>query len=334
MTDGVLSTHLVGYFGTYLPKIKSASPNTIRSYRDALLQLLEFAAKVNKADVNDLALKDIGGATVESFLLEIESSRNVSAATSNLRLSAIQSFFKYVQKRDLSCFDICRSVLSVEKKRVPEPMIAYLSIEEVRVLLRTPMLSGLKGLRYLAILSLLYETAARIQELIDIRICDLTMDMRAVTLHGKGGKARVVPLGKESAAILRRYLAQEQKKYDARLFTGKQGLFISRSGVQYAIDLAVSEARLCNQGMFQKKVTPHVFRHSRAMHLLESGVNIVYISDLLGHASITTTEVYAKANPETKRREIEKHSKIVAPKLRYTKKEISDLSAWLKDILK
>jgi site-specific recombinase XerD len=331
-TDSGLATFIVAFFGTYLPKVKSASPNTVRAYRDAVLQLLGFAAGNKGAGINSLAVNDLSADVVKDFLQHLEERRGVSIATRNHRLAAIHSFFKYIQKHDFSHFARCQLVLAIEKKRAPEPVVAYLSIEEMKVLLRLPDATNQRGLRHLAILSLLYESAARIQELIDIRVADIGAGHRVVTLHGKGSKTRLVPIGKETAAILKQYLKMDPREPGERLFTGRHGLPISRSGVQYIIDTHVAAAKENNPHLFSKKVTPHIFRHSRSMHLLESGVNLVYISDLLGHASVMTTEVYAKANPETKRKVIERHSQAVAPNRRYGKKEMRDLESWLKGI--
>jgi site-specific recombinase XerD len=327
-----LGTHIVAFFGTYLPKVKGASPHTIRAYRDAVLQLLDFACGGKGTGINGLVVEDLSADVIEAFLLYLEEGRGVSIATRNHRLAAIHSLFKYVQKRDLSHFALCQSVLAVEKKKAPEPVVAYLSIEETRALLRLPDATDRRGLRNLAILSLLYESAARIQELIDIRAADIGVDFRVVTLHGKGSKTRLVPVGKETAAILKQYLKMNPREPKEHLFTGRHGLPISRSGVQYIIDIYVAAAKEDNPGLFLKKVTPHIWRHSRSMHLLEAGVNLIYISDLLGHASVTTTEIYAKADPETKRKVIEKHSQAVAPNRRYSNKEKNDLESWLKGI--
>jgi site-specific recombinase XerD len=331
MGANTLPGHLVGFFATYLPKLREASPNTIRAYRDAILQLLEFAARKKGADFNDLGLDDIGQEVVEAFLLHLEKVRGAAPSTRNQRLAAIHSLFRYVQKHDLSTFDTCRAVLAIEKCKAPEPCVAYLSIEEMTCLLAQPDPST-AGLRHLAILSLLYESAARVQELADACVRDLDLTTKTVTLHGKGGKTRTVPIGKGMATILRRYLERFPRERDMHLFTGRHGLAISRSGIQYTIDRYVNLAKESHPGMYKKKVTAHVFRHSRAMHLLESGTNIVYISDLLGHASVVTTEIYAKANPETKRREIETHSKAITPTRKYNQKEMKDLNDWLRGI--
>jgi len=268
-----LGAHIVAFFGTYLPKVKGASPNTTRAYRDALLQLLDFAAAIKRAGINSITISDLSAEVIEKFLLHLEEERGVAPSTRNHRLAAICSFFRYVQKRDLSLFALCQSILSIEKKKAPETVIPYLSIEEMKVLLRLPDATNQRGLRHLAILSLLYESAARIQELIDICVVDIGADFRVVTLHGKGSKTRLVPIGKETALVLRRYLKVNPREQDERLFTGRHNFPISRSGIQYVIDTYISAARAAKPGLFSKKVTAHIFRHSRSMHLLESGVH-------------------------------------------------------------
>ena len=323
-----LATHVSAFFATYLPKAKGASPHTMRAYRDAIAQFISFAAETAGKDVESLEMHDVGREALEAFLEHLESERGASVPTRNHRLAAAHALFRYIQLRDMAWLETCNGVLAVEKKRCPAPLVGHIGIDGMRAVLAQPDPSTQSGLTHLALLSLLYESGARVQELIDVRTCDLSRGCGVVVLHGKGGKSRSVPIGKETAAVLERYIRVASPDTEGPLFPGRCGK-MSRSGVRYLVEKYSSMAR--SEGAeVPSKVTPHTFRHSRAMHLLEAGVNLVYISDLLGHASVTTTEVYAKANPEMRRKAIEEHGARIAPPDAYSDDDKDDLLGWLK----
>ena len=272
----------------------------------------------------------VGGDALEGFLDHIEDDRGASVSTRNQRLAAIHSLFRYIQLRDPAWIETCSSVLAVGKKRCPPPQIGYVSVEGMRAILASPDPSTRTGLSHLAALSLLYESAARSQELIDARVRDLTPGHAAVVLHGKGGKARAVPLGREVRAILARHIEVAGVEGDDHLIPGRHGK-LSRSGLRHVVESHSAAARAAGADV-PAHVTPHMFRHSRAMHLLEAGVNLIYIRDLLGHASVTTTEIYARANPEMRRRAIEGRSAGIAPVGAYSDERKADLISWLKSM--
>ena len=325
--DG-LERHITGFFASYLPGARGASPNTMSSYRDAVAQFLGFCSARSGKGAERLGMADVGGAALEGFLDHIERDRGASVSTRNQRLAALHALFRYIQLRDPAWMETCSEVLAVGKKRCPPPRIGYVSIEGMRAILASPDPSAPTGLRHLAALSLLYESAARSQELIDARARDLTAGLSAIVLQGKGGKARAVPLGREVRAILARHIEASGISGDDHLVPGRHGR-LSRSGLRHVVESHSAAARSAGADV-PAHVTPHMFRHSRAMHLLEAGVNLIYIRDLLGHASVTTTEVYARANPEMRRRAIEGHSAGIAPAGAYTDAEKADLLSWLK----
>lgn len=320
--------HVSAFFATYLPKVKGASPHTMRSYRDAIAQFISFAADAAGKEVEELAMADVGRDALEAFLDQLESGRGVSVPTRNHRLAAVHALFRYIRQRDMAWLETCNGVLSIEKKRCSAPLVGHIGIDGMRAVLAQPDPSTTSGLTHLALLSMLYESGARVQELIDIRTDDLSRGCGVVVLHGKGGKSRSVPIGKEVAAILERYIRVAAPDPGGPLFPGRCGK-MSRSGVRYLVEKYALMARDAGAEV-PAKVTPHTFRHSRAMHLLEAGVNLVYISDLLGHASVTTTEIYAKANPEMRRKAIEEHSARIAPAEAYSDDDKDDLLGWLK----
>ena len=207
-----------------------------------------------------------------------------------------------------------------------------MSAEEVRLLFSIPDQKKDDQLRDLAILVLLYETGARVQELIDLIPSSIRFSSTVTAeLHGKGNKTRLVPINADAAAIVRNYIRRCRRiNVDEPLFVNRRGEKLTRAGIQYIINKYVSIAREKSPDLFKGHITNHSFRHSKAMHLLEAGVNLIYIRDLLGHTSVITTEVYAKTNPKIKEEQLKKHSVAVKTSQKYTDKQKEDLIDWLK----
>lgn len=330
--SNIFSIIVTKYFGMYLIKQRGVSSNTIKSYRDTFVQLLEFMECRYHISASKISSGDFTKERITDFLDYLERKRNLSISSRNQRLAAIHSFFRFLQKNDLTCFKICTEILSIEFKNTPQPTISYLSLDEIRYLFTLPNSSIKSGLRELAIIVLLYETGARVQELIEIKLGDISTNTApTVILHGKGNKSRVVPISKDVASIIKKYIVKFQINNPAApLFTNKQGKELTRVGVQYIINKYVDMGKKNNPEMFHGNISNHSFRHSKSMHLLEAGVNLVYIRDFLGHSSITTTEIYAKSNPEIKRKAIEKHGVQLGILNAYNENDKDELLSWLK----
>lgn len=324
------SYYVTNYFKEYLPKVKNYSINTIKSYRDTIIQLINYF-KNNKIDYSNI--ENIDYNAINNFLLYLETENNISTSSRNQRLSAIHSLFKYIQKRELSYFDKCSQILSIEYKKTPVTIVSYMSIDEIKILLSIPNINDNTEFRHLIILTLLYETAARITELINIKLCDINFNNTPyVILHGKGNKIRTVPISKDVSNMLKTYLVNFQlSDQNGYVLKNKFNEKISRDGVQYIIDRYITKAKEKYPNYYTQKITNHSFRHSKAMHLLEAGVNLIYIRDILGHESITTTEIYAKTNPEIKRKAIEENSQSIHVEEKYDDKEKDNLLDWLKN---
>lgn len=323
---------LTEYFGSYLPRQKGVSENTIKSYRDTFVQLIEyFACNVN-IPCNQLRIEDFTAKRIGYFLDHLEMDKHLAVSSRNQRLAAIHSFFKYLQKHYLAYFELCSNILAVEFKKSPSPVVSFLSIEEIRFLFSLPNVQDKHEFRDLTFLTLLYETGARIQEIIDLQLEDINLkSCSTITLHGKGNKTRVVPIRHEMVVILKKYINNCQiTDPEASVFINKQHKKLTRAGAQYIIDKYVFRGRAENSNMFHEKITNHSFRHSKSMHLVEAGVNLIYIRDFLGHSSVTTTEIYGRANAELKRKAIEQHSAALKVKLAYNPKEKENLLNWLK----
>ncbi len=332
VNENSFSYHLTKYFAEYLPKQTAASHNTILSYRDTFVQLMEFYKSEYRLPPERLGYRDFTAVRIERFLTYLEEVRGISIRTRNQRLAAIHAFFRYLQYRDPAGFEQCAQILSVPFKKAPATLMNYMSAEEIRLLFAVPDQRQDGQLRDLSILVLLYETGARVQELIDLCPANIRFSVPVtVGLHGKGNKTRLVPVNADAAAIVRNYI-HRCNRADANepLFVNRKGEKLTRAGIQYIIDKYASIARDLHPELYKNKITNHCFRHSRAMHLLEAGVNLIYIRDLLGHTSVVTTEIYAKTNPKIKEEQLKKHSISVETPQRYSQKQKEDLISWLK----
>lgn len=307
------------YVGHHLPS-RNCSAHTIRSYCNGLVSFMEFAEGELGKGVSAIGPDDITFELGTAYAAHLKE-KGLSEATVNQRLSCIKAFMCYLAKRNLAFLQAKECIIGVERRKEKEPPITWMSTDEVRLLLSVPDAAHGFGLRDLALLATLYDSAARVQEACDLDVGDIDLRTRTVTLTGKGQKTRIVPLSAATVNILKKHIAAgEAKDGGAPLFANRQGARLTPSGVQWIIDKYVSKARGESGGkLLDKKITPHVFRHSKAMHMLEAGVELIYIRDFLGHKSVITTEIYAKASPEAKRKAIENHSQ----KLNLTPKRIS-----------
>ena len=264
---------------------------------------------------------------IKEYLDWIEEARHCCVATRNVRLAAIHSFYRYVQLEMPEGLFCNQKILSIPFKKSPKTVVGYLTVEELKVLFQQPDIYTKNGRRDLTLLSTLYDTGARVQEIIDLQVADIRIDKpTTITLTGKGRKTRHVPITGNTKQLLIKYL-EEQKltvkgKESFPVFFNKQKKKLSRAGVSYVLDKYTTTART-QYPLFKEKVHPHVLRHSKGFHLLQAGINLVYIRDFLGHAELATTDLYyARANIEMQREALEK----VYPELLKT-----DLPDWNKD---
>ena len=201
-----------------------------------------------------------------------------------------------------------------------------------------PNVSLQAGCRDLSIIALMYYTGARVQEIADLQVADIRTKVPAtIKLTGKGSKTRIIPLMPQTMSIMKKYMVDhellDETKEKEPLFYNRMRTKMTRAGLSYILNKYVEQAKASNKDLFPEKMSAHVLRHSKAMHLLQSGVNLIYIRDFLGHSSVTTTEIYAKSNPEIKRKAIETASAKVLPKEKFSTKEKEDLCEWLKTVI-
>jgi integrase/recombinase XerD len=298
---------LVGsYFQGYLLQARGASPHTVRSYRDTLRLLFAFIAERRHRTVADLSLDDLQSRDVMDFLSHIETKRANTASSRNIRLAAIRSFFKHLIEHDLSRAEQYQRVLAIPSKRVRVRAAQYFEPEEIKHILAQPDRSSLHGCRDHALLLFLYNTGARVSEALGVRAEHLSLNTpRHVRLFGKGSKERICPLWRETAAALQRVLDMRRAQPRDWLFCNHAGARLSRDGVAYILKKYSTSAAAGMPALRRRRITPHMFRHSCAVALLQAGVDITVIRDYLGHASISTTSRYVSSNLEMKRNALE-----------------------------
>lgn len=336
MSNNDFATHLSAYFLKYIPTRTGYSSNTIESYRDAFIIFLRYCNDELKIKPEKINFANINRDMVENFLFWLEYKKGYSVSTRNLRLAALHAFFRYIQLESPEYMELCSSILAIKSKKAPVAEMNYLSIEGIKLLLSMPDTKIQSKCRDLALLALMYDTGARVQEIADLKITDIRIKVPAtIRLTGKGNKTRIIPLMPQTMSILRKYMTDYGLLdfTNGPLFFNRKREKLSRAGLSYILNKYVEKAMVHNKVLFPKKVSPHVLRHSKAMHLLQSGVNLIYIRDFLGHSSVTTTEIYAKSNPEIKRKAIEEASLKVLPKENFSVKEKEDLFKWLKTVI-
>jgi integrase/recombinase XerD len=294
-------TLLQDFFLRRLVAQRAASAQTIASYRDAFELLLRFLGQDTGRSPSALTLNDLDAPTILAFLDHLELKRGNSARTRNLRLTAIRSFMRYASVRDPAALPVAQRVLAIPTKRFDRPLLSFLTREEVHAILDAPDRSTFSGQRDAVLFATFYNTGARVSELTGLRIGDVLLDRQsALRLQGKGRKERVVPLWKSTAAQLRAWLPHLGRGSDCPVFPNRAGRQLSRSGVEHRLRLAVHKAAKNCPSLASRRISPHTLRHTTAMHLLQSGVDITVIALWLGHENPATTHLYIEADLEMK----------------------------------
>lgn len=297
------------FFQIYLPGERGYSEATINSYLDTFKQLLLYCKKNIGKTPDKLTVADISKDVILGFLKQLEA-EGKSISTKNQRLAAIKCFFRYVSYAFPEYLDTSSAIIGIKMKKQSETVVNYMSVEGISSILNRPDMRCKSGYRDALLLTLLYDSGARVTEVTKIRIGDIRIEHPStIVLHGKGSKDRIVPLSSKTANLITSYLSQsgmtEAQYKDKFLFTNRAGQQLTRAGVAYILKKYVDAARHENPKLIPDQFSPHCMRHSKAMHLLQAGVAIIYIRDFLGHESIKTTEIYAKADGKSKRTALE-----------------------------
>jgi len=304
------SRNLTTFLSKYLPGERGMSPHTISSYKFTFVLFISFMEKQKGLNVSKIELKDITKESVVEFLNWLQSNRKCSDATRNVRLAGIHSFFRFLQYQHPENLSEWQRILSVKAKKSKTEAINYLTIDGIKLLLEQPDTSTHKGRRDLAMLALMYDCAARVQEISDLKPSSIRLNKPyTIKIVGKGNKARIVPLMEEEIAHIKRYMT-ENNLLEARsgmnpLFYNSRKEQLTRAGINSILKKYANMARIKNPSLIPEKISCHSLRHSKSNHLLQAGVNLVYIRDFLGHESVQTTEIYARADSKQKREAIE-----------------------------
>jgi len=298
---------LQDFFSKRLIAQRQASPRTVASYRDTFRLFLHYAQERTKKPASMLTLAELDAPLILGFLDHLERERHNHARTRNARLSALRSFLQYAALHDPTTLAVIQRSLAIPTKRFDRPLVGFLSREETEALLAAPDRSTWSGHRDHVLLATMYNTGARVSEIITLRIGDVVVDQSpSISLHGKGRKERAVPLWKSTAKRLKEWLPRVQPNVETPLFPNRHGRALTRSGVESRLRAAVSTAATQCPSLKKRRISPHVLRHTTAMHLLQSGIDLSVIALWLGHESPETTHLYVEADLAMKERALKK----------------------------
>jgi integrase/recombinase XerD len=298
-----LGSILQRYFCEYLVSQRDLSQNTIASYRDTFRLLLEFLKHRYRIQPDDVCVDHLDAPHVLAFLEDLEQQRGNTVRSRNARRAAIRCFIRYAAAAEPQLLLVAQRVLAIPAKRFERASVSYLTQEQMQVILDAPDIATFSGRRDRILLLLLYNTGARTSELAGLQIQDVSLQSRvAVHIHGKGRKNRSVPLWQKTAKLLSSWLQEIHGDPDSPLLPNGRGHRLTRSGIAQRLQYAVQSAASKEPSLQSLRISPHLIRHTTAMHLLQSGVDLSVIAMWLGHESIQTTHQYLDADLESKKR--------------------------------
>lgn len=310
MNPTCFARYMSKYLTEYLPGIQGVSYNTIASKRDAYILLLKYLDDTQNIKAEDVDIPLLSRETIIKYLEWLEKSRGSSVSTRNIRLAAIKSLFSYIQTQTPDYIYQCQQILSIPRKKEPGHTLEYLTVEGIKSVLDAVEASSRTGVRDLTLLSLMYDSAARVQEIADLSVNDFRAEKPStLRLTGKGSKTRIVPLMSTTSDLVSKYISiyhpSYRGEYNVPLFSNRKKEKLTRAGIAYILKKYVKIAREKQPDLIPETVSPHGLRHSKSMHMLQAGVPLIYIRDFLGHSEISTTEIYARCDSEQKRKAIE-----------------------------
>ncbi|WP_027373247.1 MULTISPECIES: tyrosine-type recombinase/integrase [Chryseobacterium] len=316
MTD--FAKHLHNYIHLYLIGECGVSANTIRSYKKGFRLLVIFMKDEKKIAPDKIELKHLNKNVILDFLKWLEIEHKNSISTRNQRYATICSFCKYLQYEEPDRMIEWQSIRSISPKKELRKAITYLTMEGIKLLLEQIPDDTIASRRDLTMLALLYDSAARVQEIADLTVsCIRFEEPYFIKVTGKGNKEREIPLLKEQMKLLELYVKEnnlnKSEKLMNPLFTNRFGGKLTTAGITYIFKKYVRKARLIDSNLIPESISPHTMRHSKAMHLVQAGINLIFIRDFLGHSSVITTEIYARADSKQKREALESVYEDVIP---------------------
>lgn len=334
--DNNYSELVSSFFRKHLAGTKDASVNTIFAYRDAFIVFNDYLVRHAGFKLEKMGVTDLSRGLILDYLSYLDTERGYSASSRNHRLAALKSFARYVQVEAPEAMNVCQAILAIESKNAAKPIINYLNTRQTDLLMEQPDLSRWKGRRDLALLLLMYDSAARAQEICNLKVDEVRLTPPAlIRVLGKGRKSRDIPISAPCAKVLQQYIQENHldrpECAKRTLFVNPQGTKLTRSGISYVLSKYVKCANNKEPNALPD-ITPHCLRHSKAMHLVEAQTNLIYIRDFLGHESVETTQVYAKANPEARRKAIEAASNQINTPGLSDWNDDPDITAFLKSL--
>jgi integrase/recombinase XerD len=299
---------LESFFRHRMIRQRNATAATIASYRDSLRMLVLFAANRARCEPCDLVLDHLDRNTILAFLDHLEATRGNKIQTRNARLAAVRSFFRHAAASDPESLGIAHQILAIPIKKTHTEVTRHLTRKELDALIAAPDQQTARGRRDRALLLFLGRTGARVSEALAVNVDDLRLDRSRpqVLLHGKGRRERVVPIAADLADTLRAMITEHGLEPGTPIFQGAHGVRMTRFGATHVVRRAVAAAAPAQPGLAGKIVSPHVFRHTLAMTLLQSGVDLLTIQAWLGHSQVATTHRYAAADVEMMRRGLDR----------------------------
>ena len=317
-----IASHLIAFFEERLALERQVSVHTYESYAYAFQLLLNYASRRLKVEPSRLELEQIDAPLVVSFLNHLETARSNGASSRNVRLAAIKSFMRFMEYRAPSALEQIRRILAIPMKKTDTRLVRHLSTKEVQALLDAPIPTHWAGIRDRAMLHLCFAAGLRVSELTALRLADLSLHSQAsILVHGKGRRERCLPLWKHTAAALRAWLGVRGSVPAQELFLNARREPMTRYGFEYILEKYVHKAGKCCPSLKEKRISPHVLRHSCALAVLEATKDLRKVSLWLGHAHMQTTEVYTRADPSIK---LEALEAVTPPKLRSGRFRASD----------
>jgi integrase/recombinase XerD len=295
-----LAPYLGSFLREHLPKERRASQHTCEAYAQSFQLLLGFAANRLKIKPSQIEIERLAAPLILTFLEHLENKRGNSVRTRNARLAAINSFFRFLEYRVPSCLDQSRRIHAIPMKKTDQALVGYLTRDELQALLDAPDASTVSGIRDRAMLHLAFAAGMRVSELIGLRLDQIDRPLSTVHIIGKGRRERILPLWKETIAAVKAWLKARPASGAQELFLNARAQAMTRSGFEYILAKHVATAARATPSIATKSVSPHVLRHTCAMHTLQATRDVRKVSLWLGHASLQSTEVYLRADPTEK----------------------------------
>ena len=283
------------FFTDYLRKQRGVSENTIETYAYSLQTFIEYLKSIGILEKN-ITLCHLKKEIVIKYLNWLEDYKKNSIRTRNLRLAVIHTLCDYIINQNIEYLDQCTDILKIKFKKEIKKQKRYIEMKDIKLLLSKPDTTTKKGIRDVALISLLYDSGCRVSEFIEIKVKDIDFKRNTISLLGKGRKQREIPISSNVNSIILKYIRAFDLQNNDYLFMNSRLKKLTRPGITYIINKYTNECRKENKDFFQGTITPHILRRSKATHILEFDINIYYIRDFLGHESVQTTEMYVRTN--------------------------------------